>query len=59
MISSGFFSYDDPMEYLRITEAGELSDAYWSVNLVQRLNTSVASSPYFNLFLIAQVQSAR
>lgn len=52
-----FFSYDDPMEYLRITEAGELSDAYWSVNLVQRLNTSVASSPYFNLFLIAQVKA--
>lgn len=45
------------MAFLRTTEAGELSDAFWNVNLVQRLNTSVASSPYFNLFLIAQVKS--
>lgn len=52
-----FFSYDDPMEYLKITEAGELSDAFWNVNLVQRLNTSVASSPYFNMFLVAQVKN--
>lgn len=52
-----FFAYDDPMEYLKMTEAGELSDAFWNVNLVQRLNTSVASSPYFNMFLIAQVKS--
>lgn len=52
-----FFSYDDPAEYLRITEAGELSDAFWNTTLVQRLNTSVASSPYFNMFLAAQVNS--
>ena len=52
-----FFSYDDPMDYLELTESGELSDAFWSVNLVQRLNTSVASSPYFNMFLVAQVKA--
>ena len=52
-----FAAYDDPMEFLKITEAGELSDAFWNVNLVQRLNTSVASSPYFNMFLIAQVKN--
>jgi hypothetical protein len=52
-----FFSYEDPMEYLKITEAGELSDAFWNVNLVQRLDTSVASSPYFNMFLVAQVKT--
>lgn len=52
-----FFAYDDPVEYLKITEAGELSDAFWDVNLVQKLNTSVASSPYFNVFLAAQVKS--
>lgn len=51
-----FFAAADPMEYLSITEAGELSDAFWTVNLVQRLNTSVASSPYFNMFLVAQVK---
>ena len=52
-----FAAYDDPMEFLKITEAGELSDAFWNVNLVQRLNTSVASSPYFNMFLISQVKN--
>lgn len=51
-----FFAAADPMDYLSITEAGELSDAFWTVNLVQRLNTSVASSPYFNMFLVAQVK---
>ena len=52
-----FSACDDPMEFLELTEAGELSDAFWSVNLVQRLNTSVASSPYFNMFLVAQVKA--
>lgn len=52
-----FFSYNDPMEYLQITEAGELSEAFWTVNLIQRLDTSVASSPYFNMFLVAQVKA--
>lgn len=52
-----FFAYDDPMEYLKLTEAGELSDAFWDVNLVQRLNTSVASSPYFNMYQVAQVKA--
>ncbi len=52
-----FFAYDNPVEYLKLTESGELSDAYWDVNLVQRLNTSVASSPFFNMFLVAQVKS--
>lgn len=52
-----FSAYDDPIEFLELTEAGELSDAFWSVNLVQRLNTSVASSPYFNMFLVAQVKA--
>ena len=51
-----FFAYNDPMDYLKITEAGELSEAFWSVNLIQRLNTSVASSPYFNMYLVAQVK---
>lgn len=52
-----FSSYEDPQEYLKITEDGELSDAFWKVNLVQRLNTSVASSPYFHMYLIAQVKA--
>ena len=52
-----FFAYEDPMEFLKQTEAGDLSDAFWKVNLIQHLNTSVASSPYFNMFLVAQVKA--
>lgn len=52
-----FCSYDDPMEYLKQREAGDLSAAFWSVNLIQHLDTSVASSPYFNMFLAAQVKA--
>jgi len=44
-------------EFLSDTENAELSDAYWNIALIQRLNTSVASSPYFNIFLAAQVKS--
>ncbi len=48
---------NDPKEYLKITETGELSDAYWNTALVQSLNTSVRSSPYFNVFLASQVKA--
>ena len=51
-----FFAYDDPTEYLKVTEAGELSDAFWNVMLLQKLDTSVASSPYFKIFLAAQAK---
>lgn len=43
--------------YLKEKEDAELSDAFWNVNLVQRLDTSVSSSPYFNVFLAAQVKN--
>ena len=36
-------------------EAAELSDAFWNVGLPQQMDTSVASSPYFKVFLAAQV----
>lgn len=52
-----FVAADDPIVYLEQTEAGELSDAYWNNVLPMRLNTPVASSPYFNLFLMAQVKT--
>lgn len=52
-----FFSYDNPEEYLRLTEAGELSDAFWNVTLPQKLDTAATASPYFNLFLMAQVKA--
>jgi len=44
-------------EFLRDTENAELSEAYWNTGLIQKLDTSVASSPYFNIFLAAQVKS--
>ncbi len=43
--------------YLNETEQAELSDAFWDVGLPQSLNTSVASSPYFLVFLAAQIKS--
>jgi len=41
-------------DYLQEIEKAELSDAFWTVGLVQSLNTSVASSPVFNIFLASQ-----
>lgn len=45
-------------EYLAEKEAGELSDAFWSAALIQNLDTSVSSSPNFNVFLAAQVKAS-
>ena len=42
--------------YLDTTERAELSDAFWEVALPQQMDTSVASSPYFNVFLASQVK---
>lgn len=50
------FQTNNPMEFLEHTEAGELSDAFWNNILVTKLNTSVASSPMFHVFLMAQVK---
>lgn len=44
-------------EYLKEKEEGELSDAFWNASLPQSLDTSVASSPYFNVFLASQVKA--
>ncbi len=52
-----FMSYENPIEYLEQFEAGALSDAFWDHALVDHLNTSVASSPYYNVFLMAQVNA--
>lgn len=43
-------------DFLQDIENAELSDAYWDASLVQSLNTSVSSSPYFNVYLAAQVR---
>lgn len=59
-----FFDFDikqiagKPFEqYLKEKEEGELSDAFWNAALPQSLDTSVASSPYFHVFLAAQVKA--
>lgn len=52
-----FVSYDNPLEYINQIESGELSDAFWNNVLILRLNTSVASSPLFQVFLMAQVKA--
>jgi len=42
-------------DYYQSIEEGELSDAYWNVALPQNLTTSVASSPFFHVYLASQV----
>lgn len=44
-------------EYMREKEEGELSDAFWLSALPQQLDTPVASSPYFHVFLASQVKA--
>ena len=41
-------------EFLKDVEEARLSDAFWDVELLQRLDTSVSSSPVFNVFLASQ-----
>jgi len=41
-------------EFLNDVENARLSDAFWDVELLQRLDTSIASSPVFNVFLASQ-----
>lgn len=43
--------------YLNIIEEGSLSDSYWNTVLPQNLETSMASSPFFKVYLAAQVKS--
>lgn len=41
--------------FVEETEQAQLSDAFWTVGLVQNLETSSVSSPFLNTFLAAQV----
>ncbi|MBK5443273.1 DUF262 domain-containing protein [Peribacillus sp. TH24] len=52
-----FEQAQDPKQYVKHTEEGELSEAFWSNILVSRLNTSVSSSPFFQLYLMAQIKN--
>ena len=44
-------------EYLQEKEEADLSEAFWNASLVQSLNTSVSSSPYFHAYLASQVKA--
>lgn len=41
-------------DFIKDVENARLSDAFWDVELIQRLDTSIASSPVFNVFLASQ-----
>ncbi|MFI3294375.1 MAG: DUF262 domain-containing protein [Rikenellaceae bacterium] len=42
--------------YLEELEAATLSESFWSIGLVQNLETSSIGSPYFNTFIASQVR---
>jgi len=46
------------VEYFDEVESANLSDTFWDVALVQNLETSAINSPYFNVFLAAQVHNS-
>jgi hypothetical protein len=45
------------IHFFKETEEAVLSDTFWNVGLVQALETSAINSPYFNVFLAAQVHA--
>jgi len=44
-------------EHLETIEQADPGETFWEFGLVQSLDTSVASSPFFKLFLAAQIKS--
>jgi len=50
-------SHKSMSEYLKEKEDAELSDAFWNASLPRSLDTSVASSPYFHIYLASQVKA--
>ena len=47
---------EDIVQYIKEEEERELSDTFWDNILVERFNTSVASSPYWKTYVIAQIK---
>lgn len=59
-----WFDYDSKQiatkpfaQFLQEVEEADLSDAFWNASLVQSLDTSVSSSPYFLVYLASQVKA--
>jgi hypothetical protein len=44
-------------DYLKSVESAELSDAFWDVALPQNLESSVRTSPFFQVYLASQVKA--
>jgi hypothetical protein len=44
-------------QFLQEVEEADLSDAFWNASLVQSLDSSVSSSPYFLVYLASQVKT--
>ncbi|MBQ6285581.1 MAG: DUF262 domain-containing protein [Bacilli bacterium] len=47
---------EDIVQYIKDEEERELNETFWDNILVERFNTSVASSPYWKTYLIAQIK---
>ncbi len=47
---------DDIIQYIKDEEERRLGDTFWDNILVESFNTSVASSPYWKTFIIAQIK---
>lgn len=45
-------------QFFKEVEAADLSETFWTIGLVQKLETSAINSPYFNLFLAAQIYNS-
>ena len=46
------------IQFFKEIEAAELSDTFWNIGLVQRLETSAFNSPFFNVFLASQIHGS-
>lgn len=47
---------EDVVQYIKEEEERRLGDTFWDNILVENFNTSVASSPYWKTFVIAQIK---
>jgi len=47
---------EDVVQYIKEEEERRLGDTFWNNILVENFNTSVASSPYWKAFVIAQIK---
>ncbi|CAM2787523.1 GmrSD restriction endonuclease domain-containing protein [Salinicoccus roseus] len=49
------FAKENPRDVIQSVEKGELSDAFWENTFLENLETSTSNSPFFNLYVMAQI----